>query len=121
MSISKDDLLSRFEVVNKQVYIEAIDSEVVLKKLSINQKNEVNQIMFGANPTADKNGQFQVNPVDWSKAALKGVQYGLVEPKLKPSELSSLSDEAEEFLSEVFNAIQDLSNPKEKSKVITET
>ena len=117
MAISKDSLQSKFKAATKTVTIEAIGDEVVVRALTLQESNEVNALMFANAPAIGKDQQISINPADYSKAALKGVGFGLVEPKLKKNELAELSRDATEFINEVFNAIEKSTNEEnEKTK-----
>ena len=117
MAISKDSLQARFKAATKSVFIESIEDKVKVRALTLAESNEVNTIMFANSSQVGKDKQLSLNPSDYAKAALKGVQIGLIEPKMKSSELSELSKDAVDFINEVFNAIQETTKEEdEKSK-----
>lgn len=110
--IDKEALISKFASQTKTVDISSIDAEVKIKKLTIAQRQEVNDILFAGSTLKKEGESVEVGVANYNKAAKLGVAYGLVEPKLSKKEIDSLSDSASDFINEVFNAIQEFDEPK---------
>lgn len=110
--LDKDALLEKFTSQTKTVHIEAVGDEVKIKKLTIAQRQEVNDILFG-NAVIQKTGKnVEVGITNYNKAAKVAVSYGLVEPKLTLRDIEKLDDTAADFINEVFNALQEFDEPK---------
>lgn len=112
MAVSKETLLSNFELQTKEVELDSICETVKIKKLTIAQREEVNEILFGESKMQSSSKRVEIEISRYNKASKLAVSYGLVEPKLSLNDINKLSDSASEFISEVFNAIQDFDEPK---------
>lgn len=110
--LEKSALLEKFSLQTKKVMIESVGEEVEIKKLSIAQRQEVNEILFGNVTVKEAGKQRDISISNYNKAAKLGVSYGLVSPKLTIHDLNKLADNAAEFINEVFNAIQEFDEPK---------
>lgn len=110
--LDKEALLEKFGSQTKVIEIESIGEEVKIKKLTIAQRQEVNDILF-ANAVIQKAGQpVEVEITNYNKAAKLATSYGLIEPKMSLRDIEKLSDDAADFINEVFNAIQEFDEPK---------
>lgn len=109
--LNKDALLDKFTSQTKVVLIDSVDDEVKIKKLTIAQRQEVNDVLFG-DEKIGKAGKVDVGITNYNKAAKLAVSYGLVEPKLSIRDIEKLDDSANDFINEVFNAIQEFDEPK---------
>jgi len=110
--LDKNSLLDKFTSQTKVILIDSVDDEVKIKKLTIAQRQEVNDILFGDAKMAKAGKSIDVGITNYNKAAKLAVSYGLVEPKLSLRDIEKLDDSANDFINEVFNAIQDFDEPK---------
>lgn len=110
--LDKSAILEKFTLGTKTVALESIDGEVKIKRLNIAQRQEVNDVLFGEAKIQKAGKNMEIEVTRYNRAALLGVSYGLVEPKLTQREISQLSESANDFLNEVFNAIQEFDEPK---------
>jgi len=110
--MKREDLLARFGLQEKTVFINSIQSEVKIRKLNLIQREEVNDILFSNTKFLTGMKKVQVPMLDLSKAAKVGVSYGLVEPVLTLNDIEKFSEDSNDFIMEVFNAIQEFDEPK---------
>ena len=110
--LDKESLVEKFALQTKTVTIESAGGDVKIKKLTIAQRQEVNDLLFGEAKVAQANKGVEVEVTRYNKAAKLAVSYGLVEPKLSIREIEKLSEDANDFIMEVFNAIQEFDEPK---------
>ena len=110
--LDKDSILEKFALQTKTVQIEAVGGEVKIKKLTIAQRQEVNDLLFGESKIAASGKQMEIEVTRYNKAAKLAVSHGLIEPKLTMREIEKLSEDANDFINEVFNAIQEFDEPK---------
>jgi len=111
--LDKKEFLNKYEPQTKVIALECMDgAEVKIKKLSVSQRQEVNDVMFGDAKFASGSKKMEVEVTRYNKASKLGVAYGLIEPRLSVSELDKLSEDVTEFINEVFSAIQEFDVPK---------
>jgi len=110
--VDKKTLLKKFELQTKTVHIEAIDGDVKIKKLSIAQRQEVNEVLFGDATFSGDAANVEIEVTRYNKAAKLGVSFGLVEPSLSVDEIEQMSEDANDFILEVFGSIQEFDTPK---------
>lgn len=110
--LDKESLLDKFTSQTKTVMIESVSDEVKIKKLTIAQRSEVNEVLFGEAKIQKAGKNIEVGVTNYNKAAKIAVSYGLIEPKLTLREIEKLDDTAEGFINEVFNALQEFDEPK---------
>ena len=110
--IDKESLFDKFSLQSKTVHIDSIDGEVKVKKLTIAQRQEVNDLLFGDAKVAKSGKNMEIEVARYNKAAKLAVSYGLSEPKLSMREIEKLSEDANDFIMEVFNAIQEFDEQK---------
>lgn len=110
--LDKTSLIEKFSSQTKSVAIESIGDEVKIKKLTIAQRQEVNETLFGTSTIQKAGKQIDIEVARYNKAAKLAVSYGLVEPKLSLRDIEKLDEDAEQFINEVFNAIQEFDEPK---------
>ncbi len=110
--LDKEELLTKFGLGTKTVALESVDAEVEIKRLTIAQRQEVNEVLFGDAKIQKAGKNMEIEVTRYNKAALIGVSYGLTKPKLSTREISHLSENANDFIIEVFNAIQEFDEPK---------
>jgi len=110
--MTREDLLAKFGLQEKTVFIDSIGDNVKIKKLTISQREEVNEILFGDAKIQTGRKKMEVGIANYNKAAKLGVSFGLVEPKLTLSDIDKMSDDVSNFINEVFNAIQEFDEPK---------
>lgn len=113
--ITKEELLDKYSLQTKTVNIKAINAEVKIKKLTIAQRQEVDELLFGDAVAEGASKGIKVEIARYKKAAKLAVSYALVEPELKPADLDRLNDNATDFINEVYAAIEEFDQPK-KSK-----
>ena len=110
--LDKEAMQEKFALQTKTVQIEAIGDEVKIKKLTIAQRQEVSDLLFGDAKIAQSGKPMEIEVARYNKAAKLAVSHGLIEPKLTMREIEKLSEDANDFINEVFNAIQEFDEPK---------
>lgn len=110
--LDRDSILEKFSLQTKVVTLDSVKEEVKVRKLTIAQRQEVNDLLFGDSKIAQSGKNVEIELARYNKAAKLAVSYGLVEPKLSMRELDKLSEDANDFIQEVFNAIQEFDEPK---------
>lgn len=110
--LDKETIIDKFALQTKTISLESIEGEVKIKKLTVAQRQEVNDILFGDAKVVGASRSVEVEVARYNKAAKLAVSYGLVEPKLSMRDIEKLSEDANEFIMEVFNAIQEFDEPK---------
>lgn len=110
--LDKNTLLEKYGTQSKIVTLKSVEADVKIQKLTIAQRQEVNDLLFGESKMQKAGKAMEVEVTRYQKASKLAVSYGLVDPKLTTREIEKLSEDAADFVDEVFNAIQEFDVPK---------
>jgi len=118
MSITLDDLKSKFGTTEtKEIEVKAWGGTVVIRKLTIAETNKINDLILSdATPEELENGKMKVKVSKANEANILKVSFALVQPKMKPKELESLSPEAMDGINEIIEALEAWDKPKKSQK-----
>lgn len=115
--MTKEDILNKFKPETKTIRVEAWGTEVKIRKLTIKERNEVDSLVLKDTDAAEvADGKVKVDLKKANEAIIRKVSYALVEPKFKPAELESLSEEAFEGVLEIEKALNEWDKPKSVKK-----
>ncbi len=112
--MSKKDLLTKFKTKSKEITVKAWDDEVItIRELTVSEANAVQERMTkDATETDVKSGKMHVSVPNFVAAKIMAVSIGIVNPKLTESEIETMGITASAGITEIYEAIGALNEPK---------
>ena len=99
---------AKFTLATKEIKVKALDNaKVTIQELNVGKANEYYGRLFSK---LDKDGKPVLDTKEIIKIKLEKVAEAMVEPKMTVDELTELSAKAGDAISEISDAIDELSN-----------
>lgn len=111
---TKQALMSKYKPKTKEIEVKAWDGDIVeIRELSILEVNSIQASMLeGSTLDEISNGKVNISIGKLEEAKTKAVAQALVKPKLTEDELNSMGATAKDGISEIYDAIKEMEQPK---------
>ena len=108
----KQDILDRFKTEEKEIHVEAWGTDVTIRRLTIEERQRVEEAMMGDATVSDSvDGKVAVKVTDLNASVYLAVSAALVQPRFKVAELKALSEDARPGINEIHRALEAWDQP----------
>lgn len=112
--MTKKELFEKFKPKTKEIEVKSWDGmKVEIRELSVSEVNDIQASMLeGATLDEISNGKVNISIGKLEEAKTVAVSKALVKPKLTVVEINELGATAKDGISEIYDAIKEMEQPK---------
>lgn len=111
--MDKKALLTKFKTKTKKITVKSWETDVTIRELTVSESNSIQEFLLKDSTSKElSSGSVNVSIGKFEEAKAKTVALALVDPKFTEEELSGMSTEAKDGITEIYDAIGAINAPK---------